>query len=208
MSSNSGSYIDEDGNTYDWIELYNGTSEDVNLKDYGLSDDVSGRVKWKFPNITIKSKEYLVIFFSGKKESGLKVNFSLSKNGGETITLKNSNGKTIDSVKNKINKGYEIVVKNNRKYLVKKKKVDDKNNMGDMLLSKEDMGIISKVCKEADAIALLIIKRYGNYFSHRIPESGQAPTKTYIGICNKITDIYNGAFLKSRIYPLGGNPFR
>lgn len=102
-----------------------------------------------------------------------------------------------------LNKGYEIVVKNNRKYLVKKKKVDDKNNMGDMLLSKEDMGIKSKVCKEADAIARLIIKRYGNYFSHRIPESGQAPTKTYIGICNKITDIYNGAFLKSRIYPLG-----
>ena len=99
MTSNSGSYIDEDGNTYDWIELYNGTSKDINLRDYGLSDDISGRVKWKFPNITIKSKEYLVIFFSGKKESGLHVNFSLSKNGGETITLKNTNGKVIDSVK-------------------------------------------------------------------------------------------------------------
>lgn len=106
-----------------------------------------------------------------------------------------------------LNKGYEIVVKNNRKYLVKKKETENesynKNNMYDMLLSKEDMGIKSKICKEADAIARLIIKRYGNYFSHRIPESGQVPTKTYIGICNKITDIYNGAFLKSRIYPLG-----
>jgi hypothetical protein len=72
-----------------------------------------------------------------------------------------------------LNKGYEIVVKNNRKYLVKKKETEyyNKNNMGDMLLSKEDMGIKSKVCKEADAIARLIIKRYGNYFSHRIPPS-------------------------------------
>lgn len=99
MTSNSGSYIDEEGNTSDWIELYNGTNKDINLKDYGLSDDISGRIKWKFPNITIKSKEYLIIFLTGKKESGLRANFSLNKNGGETITLKNTNGKVIDSVK-------------------------------------------------------------------------------------------------------------
>lgn len=99
MSSNSGAYIDENGNTDDWLEIYNGTSKEINLKDYGLSDDVSGRVKWKFPNITIKSNEYLVVFLSGKKESGLHASFALSKNGGETITLKNPNGKVVDSVK-------------------------------------------------------------------------------------------------------------
>lgn len=106
---------------------------------------------------------------------------------------------------NMLNKGYEIVIKNKRKYLVKKieKKSYNKNSMDDMLLTKEDMGIKPKVCKEADAIARLILNRYCRFFSHRIPENGQAPTKTYIGICNKITDIYNGAFLKSRIYPIG-----
>ena len=106
-----------------------------------------------------------------------------------------------------LNKGYEIVVKNNRKYLVKTKEAEkesyNKNSEDKMLLSEEDMGLKPKICIEADAIAKLIIKKYNNYFSHRIPESNQEPTKTYIGICNKISDIYNGAFLKSRIYPLG-----
>lgn len=105
-----------------------------------------------------------------------------------------------------LNKGYEIVVKNNRKYLVKKKDNKESYNKNSedekMLLSEEDMGLKPKICKEADAIARLIIKRYNNYFSHKVPELGTAPTKTYQGICNKITDIYNGAFLKSRIYPL------
>ena len=34
MSSNSGSYIDDTGNTYDWLEIYNGTEEDISLNDY------------------------------------------------------------------------------------------------------------------------------------------------------------------------------
>ena len=105
-----------------------------------------------------------------------------------------------------LNKGYEIVVKNNRKYLVKKKDCGEsynKNSEDKMLLSEEDMGLKPKICREADAIARLIIKRYNNYFSHKVPELGTAPTKTYLGICTKITDIHNGAFLKSRIYPLG-----
>lgn len=104
-----------------------------------------------------------------------------------------------------LNKGYEVVVKNNRKYLVKKKDIQEsynKNSEEKMLLSEEDMGLKPKICKEADAIARLIIKRYNNYFSHKVPDLGTSPTKTYQGICNKIADIYNGAFLKSRIYPL------
>jgi hypothetical protein len=71
------------------------------------------------------------------------------------------------------------------------------------LLSEEDMGLKTKICKEADSIARLILKRYGNYFSHKVPDENTAPTKTYTEICRKITDIYNGAFIKSRFYPLG-----
>jgi len=106
-----------------------------------------------------------------------------------------------------LNKGYEVVKKNNRNYLVKKKGFEkdiirlDSDSVN--LLSDEDMGIKPKICIEADAISRLILKRYGNYFSHRIPKDGVAPTKTYINICNKITDIYNGTFVKSRMYPFG-----
>ena len=38
VSSNSSIFFDEDGDTPDWIEIYNPSSSPVNLKDYGLSD--------------------------------------------------------------------------------------------------------------------------------------------------------------------------
>ncbi len=99
MASNKGAFADEDGNVYDWIELYNGTDYDIDLTGYGLSDEESGHTKWIFPVSTIKSKEYLVIYLSGKADSGMHANFSLNKSGGETITLKRKNGKVVDSVK-------------------------------------------------------------------------------------------------------------
>lgn len=105
-----------------------------------------------------------------------------------------------------LNQGYEIVIKNSRNFLVKKKETDKKSynesSEDSMLISEKDMGIKQKYCKEADRIARLILKKYDVYFSHRVPEEGTEPTKLYIGICKKITDIYNGTFLKSRIYPL------
>ena len=62
MTSNKGAYTDLNGNTYDWIELYNGYNEDINLSNYTLSDEESGKTKWIFPNVTIKSKEYLIVY--------------------------------------------------------------------------------------------------------------------------------------------------
>ncbi len=99
MTSNKGAYADESGNVYDWIELYNGTSADIDLSGYGLSDEESGNTKWIFPSATIKSKGYLIVYLSGKTEEGLHANFALSKAGGETITLKKKNGKVVDTVK-------------------------------------------------------------------------------------------------------------
>ena len=102
-----------------------------------------------------------------------------------------------------LNQGYEIVVKNGRNYLVKKKESKMRASKDEsMLLSEEDMGIKFKYCQEADAIARLILKRYNCYFNHKVPEEGVEPTKTYVNLCNKITDIYNGNFIKSRFYPL------
>ena len=102
-----------------------------------------------------------------------------------------------------LNQGYEIVVKNNRQYLVKKKNVKESYNEDMKLLTDEEMGIKAKICPEADRITRLILKRYGMFFSHKVPKEGTEPTKTYVEICNKITDIYNGTFIKSRFYPMG-----
>lgn len=99
MTSNKGAYVDFNGNAYDWIELYNGYDEDINLFNYTLSDEESGKTKWIFPNVTIKSKEYLIVYLSGTNDEGLYANFSLKKEGGELVTLKKPNGKVVDSVK-------------------------------------------------------------------------------------------------------------
>jgi CotH protein. len=98
MTSNKGSYVSELGEEYDWIELYNGSNKDINLSKYSLSDDESERNEWIFPDVTINSKEYMIIYLSSSDAEGLYANFAINKNGGETLTLKTANGKTVDSV--------------------------------------------------------------------------------------------------------------
>jgi uncharacterized repeat protein (TIGR02543 family) len=67
VMSNNGSFkADEDGDNEDWLEIFNGSSADVNLLNYGLTDDATNLGKWKFPNITIPNGGYLVVWASGK----------------------------------------------------------------------------------------------------------------------------------------------
>lgn len=101
MISNTGATIDSNGNTSDWIEIYNGTDNDIELSDYGLTDEENGLIKWMFPKKVLKSHEYLVVYLTGQDDGQMHADFSLNKNGGEFITLKSINGKIIDSVKTK-----------------------------------------------------------------------------------------------------------
>ena len=97
MSSNNGVIVDEEGNLYDYIELYNGGNETINLKNYGLSDEGEG-VKWTFPDVTIESKNYLVVKLNGSTKGGMNVNFKLKSSGGEVVALFKPNGKVVDAV--------------------------------------------------------------------------------------------------------------
>ena len=103
MSSNKTTIMDSNLNYSDYIELYNNTDKDINLKNYSLSDSEMSNKKWEFPEIVIKSHEYLVVFASGEDKCDLDgrechTNFKLS-NKGETISLMNSNGLIISKVK-------------------------------------------------------------------------------------------------------------
>lgn len=69
MSSNIITIFDEDGDTPDWIELYNAESYEVFLNGFGLSDDVTDPYKWEFPDISISPQEHLMIFASGKNRN-------------------------------------------------------------------------------------------------------------------------------------------
>lgn len=54
--------------------------------------------KWAFPEVTIKSNEYLIVNLCGTQKNGLYAPFKLKSGGGETIALTNANGKVIDAV--------------------------------------------------------------------------------------------------------------
>jgi len=66
QSANTNTIADEDGEYSDWIELYNSGNSSVNLKNYGLSDNPSNPLKWKFPAVIMNPGEYLIVFTSGK----------------------------------------------------------------------------------------------------------------------------------------------
>jgi len=82
MTNNFSSYKSKDGNYYSVIEIYNDEDYDINLKDYYLSNDFDNKYIYKFPDVTIKSKDYLVVYLSGlnKYDSELHTNFILNEN--------------------------------------------------------------------------------------------------------------------------------
>ena len=61
VSSNQNTFFDEDGDTPDWIELYNSSSNDISILNWGLTDDSSELFKWRFPNTVINAGDYLLI---------------------------------------------------------------------------------------------------------------------------------------------------
>lgn len=98
------STIKDSNNEYsDYIEIYNGYNHEINLKNYFLSDETMSTKKWIFPEVVIKSNEYLIIYASGKDKCNLSIrechtNFKLSSEG-ETISLLNNDGKVISKIK-------------------------------------------------------------------------------------------------------------
>lgn len=97
MTSNGGSFIDEHGKLYDYIEIYNGNDKSVNLKNYGLSDSMT-EIKYTFPSVSIEAKGYLIVYLSGNSVDNMHASFKLKSSGGETIALFKPSGKVIDAV--------------------------------------------------------------------------------------------------------------
>src|SRR5258705_551724 len=85
MAINRHGLLDQDGETSDWIEVYNPTASTVNLQNWYLSDDASDLRKWQFPAVAIPAAGYLLIFVSGKDRrtpaAQLHTNFQLDGDG-------------------------------------------------------------------------------------------------------------------------------
>ncbi|MBN1560109.1 CotH kinase family protein [candidate division KSB1 bacterium] len=99
MSLNASILADEDDDYPDWIELYNPGSP-INLNGYGLSDDAEEPHKWTFPNISLATNAFLVVFASDKNRrtpNSLHTNFKI-KSRGERILLSDASGRILDDL--------------------------------------------------------------------------------------------------------------
>ena len=93
MASNDDTLRDGDGNSSDWIEIHNPSSESVALDGWFLTDDQERPNKWSFPDIQLAADQYLVVFASGQSDEAyvdadgnLHASFRLNK-AGEYLAL-------------------------------------------------------------------------------------------------------------------------
>ena len=85
-------YLTGHGIFCDWVELHNTGSEAVDLSKYSLSDNI-GNPKYVFPEGTLIGPDtYLVVYCSALIQDPAIAPFGLSKQGGETVVLKNAHG--------------------------------------------------------------------------------------------------------------------
>ena len=105
LAGNTNGAIDGDGDTSDWVEIYNPGPSAINLQGWYLSDDPVLPTKWQFPaSLNVNVGAYVYVWASGKSgvpghapDSGgrFHTNFTLSKNAGSTVTLTKPDGITI-----------------------------------------------------------------------------------------------------------------
>ncbi len=85
MSSNRYTLMEETLGTPDWIELYNGTDEDIDLEGYGLTNNAKKIRKFTFPDVVLGAGEYLIVYACDAEEEtsgdALVTGFSISKDG-------------------------------------------------------------------------------------------------------------------------------
>ncbi|MEL1222802.1 MAG: CotH kinase family protein [Candidatus Neomarinimicrobiota bacterium] len=84
VSSNGDSFYDEDGDTPDWIEIYNPSDELINLSGYGITDDVNDLLKWTFPSYDLAANDFLVVFASNKDRKDYVVQWDAKIDWGDT----------------------------------------------------------------------------------------------------------------------------
>jgi hypothetical protein len=99
MASNRDSIEDSDGESSDWIELFNASDSAVDLDGWYLSDDRSKLTMWRFPGITIGAGRFMVIFASDKDrrdpDDQLHTNFKLTSSG-EYLALIRPDGISVE----------------------------------------------------------------------------------------------------------------
>ncbi len=92
MAENANGLEDEDMDSPDWIEIYNGSNASVNIGGYKLTN---GTTTWTFPSTTMAAYGHLVVYASAKNRAVnpalYHTNFTLPKTGGTVSLLSPAN---------------------------------------------------------------------------------------------------------------------
>lgn len=103
LASNDNTLLDGNGESSDWIEIFNAGDATIDLENWYLTDDAGDLTQWQFPDLpesVLDPGEYLVVFASGDgvpdPAGNLHTNFALSADG-EYVGLVMPDGTTVAS---------------------------------------------------------------------------------------------------------------
>jgi len=95
LAANEICCISPDGNTEDFVELYNFGTDTININGWGFSD-TNGEVATTAPDTNIAPEGFIVLWFTGDTTGFPKIDSKLSPDG-ETIYIADANGNPIIS---------------------------------------------------------------------------------------------------------------
>ena len=82
-ASNTSVLYDEDGDTPDWIELHNTSSDPILLSDYYISDKIDEPLSFQLPELTLQPGGYTLLFASSKNRQGGELYWETIIRGGD-----------------------------------------------------------------------------------------------------------------------------
>jgi len=98
MASNNGTIAATDGEYYDWVELYNASSDPIYLGDYGLTDDLGNPTKFNLPAVSLPAGDFALFWASDEAVvDPYHMPFKLAKSGEEVALFYDPSG-TADTV--------------------------------------------------------------------------------------------------------------
>lgn len=99
LSDNTTGEKDEYNDREDWIEVFNNSSNVLNLSQVYLSDDIQNPIKWKFPDNTYLEPNGFMIVWADDQQYQLPrhANFNVNKLA-DTVLLSLANSTILDSV--------------------------------------------------------------------------------------------------------------
>jgi hypothetical protein len=98
MADNGVTVAGPDGNSPDWIEIFNAGNKTIDLNGMYLTDDLTDPTCWQFPEgTTIGPKEYFIVW-TDRDGGEIYASFGLNANGEEIGLFDNDGVTLIDSV--------------------------------------------------------------------------------------------------------------